>query len=186
MTMIHTIPEIITALEAASTLVDSVATKLPKNVFFEGTESNWSPAGYLQHLILSVKPYARGLQMPKEKLEQMFGTSKTESRNYAELVEVYHARLDAGVRAENVPNVVPTDFKYPDDVGEDKHSYLLETWRTANEQFIDALGNWSEDELDTYRMIHPALGEITVREVCFFTIYHNRMHSKDIDQNQSE
>lgn len=186
MTMIHTIPEIISALEEASTLVDSVATKLPKNVFFEGTESNWSSAGYLQHLILSVKPYVRGLQLPKKKLEQLFGTAKTESRNYAELVSVYHARLDAGVRAENFPNVVPSDFKYPDDVEDNKQSYLLETWRIANEQFVSALANWSEDELDSYRMIHPALGEITVREVCFFTIHHNQLHSKDIAQNHPE
>ena len=179
MTTIQTIPQITSALKDASTLVDTVAGELSKNVFFEGTDSNWSPAGYLQHLILSVKPYARGLKLPKEKLEQLFGTAESKSRNYDELVAEYHTRLDDGVRAEDYPNVVPSDFRYPDNI-EDKQSYLLETWRSANEQFIQALENWSEDEMDKYRMTHPALGAITIREVCFFTIHHNRLHSKDI------
>lgn len=186
MTMIHTIPQITTALEEASALVAQVARDISRNDFFEGNDDNWSPGGYLQHLILSVKPYARGLQFPKEKLAERFGKSQGDSRNYDELVAVYIARLDAGVRAEDYPNAVPAEYRYPDNAGENKQAYLIETWRSANEQFIKALADWSEDDLDNYQMIHPAFGEITVREICFFTIHHNQLHSKDIAQNSSK
>jgi len=42
------------------------------------------------------------------------------------------------------------------------------------------LVHWSETDLDTHQFQHAALGMITVREVLFFTIFHNTLHWNDI------
>src|SRR4029078_11685614 len=39
-----------------------------------------------------------------------------------------------------------------------------------------ALGKWSERALDRWRVPHPAMGPLTVREMAFFTLYHNTHH----------
>lgn len=39
-----------------------------------------------------------------------------------------------------------------------------------------ALEQWSEADLDRVRMPHPILGPLTVREMLFFTLYHDGHH----------
>ena len=35
---------------------------------------------------------------------------------------------------------------------------------------------WKDAQLDQYIAPHPLLGKITVRELCYFTIYHTQHH----------
>jgi hypothetical protein len=39
-----------------------------------------------------------------------------------------------------------------------------------------ALAGWSERALDRLRLPHPGMGPLTVREMAFFTLYHNTHH----------
>ena len=39
-----------------------------------------------------------------------------------------------------------------------------------------AITRWGERALDRFRLPHPALGQLTVREMLFFTLYHNLHH----------
>ncbi len=180
MTTIQSKHEIITALQEISQQVTDSVASLSDEHFNYSVDENWSAAGYLKHLILSVKPFARAIQLPKAVMGERFGTRSDGSLTYDELVTQYDEKIAAGMRAENAPNSVPVNYKFPDDVADDIQAYLIETWQQANQQLIDTLSTWSEDELDTYCLPHPALASITIREMCFFTIHHNQVHCADI------
>ncbi len=109
----------------------------------------------------------------------MFGTPDHPSRSYADLVALYQQALASGIRAEDYPNIVPTEYRMPEGVA-DVQAYLVQTWNEAHTKLFDGLAGWSEADLDTHQFPHPALGLITARETLFFTIYHNTLHWNDI------
>jgi hypothetical protein len=45
---------------------------------------------------------------------------------------------------------------------------------------------WSEAELDAYRLPHPLLGRLSVREMMFFTLLHNRHHQAVAERRRVE
>ncbi len=40
--------------------------------------------------------------------------------------------------------------------------------------------SWSETSLDRYRLPHPLLGRLTVREMLFFTLGHGLHHARNV------
>lgn len=48
------------------------------------------------------------------------------------------------------------------------------------ENLMSATGRWREWQLDRLRLPHPALGNLTVREMLFFTIYHHAHHVENV------
>jgi uncharacterized damage-inducible protein DinB len=49
-------------------------------------------------------------------------------------------------------------------------------------QLTSSIQEWSEDALDRRRLPHPLLGPITVREMLFFALYHNRHHLEGVQR----
>ena len=135
----------------------------------------WSPAENLAHLALAVAPVARGLRLPKWLPRLLFGAAATPSRRYAEMRETYRGRLAGGAKstAAYLPRV---------DVGAggDLRERLLARWRRAGEALLAALEGWDEASLDRVRFPHPILGKLTVREMLFFTLYHDLHHAAAI------
>jgi hypothetical protein len=41
--------------------------------------------------------------------------------------------------------------------------------------------SWSEIDLDRYRLPHPLLGKLTVREMLFFTLQHLAHHASKVE-----
>jgi len=109
----------------------------------------------------------------------MFGLSEQPSRSYSEVVAAYKKRLDEGIRAEDFSPVTPVTYRFPDGVT-DTRGYLLQSWDESNAKLIDGAARRSEAELDRLQLPHPALGTITLREILFFTIFHNDLHWHDI------
>ena len=177
--MTYSKTQIIDQLQQIHQLIHQTVADMPEEKLFAGTETQWSPADYLKHLIIANKPFAKGLMMPHDQLGEMFGKSDNGSMSYDDLVAIYQKMIDEGLRAELAPSVTPVNYRIPEGVTDVK-TYLIETWDDANQRIINALEGWSEDELDTYRVIHPAIGAITVREMLYFTIHHNRLHGNDI------
>ncbi|MEM9955549.1 MAG: DinB family protein [Chloroflexota bacterium] len=171
--------DIITTLQQEADAITQTINTLSDVEFVTGTDERWSAEGYLKHLILSVKPFASGLKLPPEQLAKRFGTTDNGSMSYQTLVDKYEEAMQSGVRAESTPNVVPVNYRFPDDVS-DERAHLVSTWAEANQRLINALENWSEDALDTHQLPHPAMGMITIREMCFFTVHHNQYHHGDI------
>ena len=171
--------EIREALQAACQSILDNSSQMSVEQFNRSNDETWSAAGYLKHLLLSVKPLVRALELPKPQLAEMFGRTDGMSMTYDELVGVYKARLAEGIRAEDTPNVTPLKFRIRDDVTDEK-AYLLDLWEQANHALVDVLNQWSETELDQYQLPHPAIKLITVREMLFFTVYHNQQHGQDM------
>lgn len=186
MTTIQSKDDIINQLQQLKQKVAETVATLSDEQFNHGTTDNWSASDYLKHLILSVKPFARAIQLPKTALAERFGTREEGSMTYADLVNRYEDIIAGGMRAEKAPNSVPLNYKFPDDVGDDIQTYLNQTWEQANQDLIEALAGWSEDDLNTYCLPHPAFASITIREMCFFTIHHNQHHHTDIQNAHTQ
>lgn len=177
--MTYSKAQIIDHLQQIHQSIRQTVADMPEDKLFAGTTEQWSPADYLKHLIIANKPFAKGLMMPHDQLGEMFGKSDNGSMSYDELVGIYQNLINEGLRAELAPSVTPVNYRMPEGVTDVK-TYLIETWDDANQRIVNALEGWSEDDLDTYRTPHPAIGVITVREMLYFTIHHNRLHGNDI------
>lgn len=145
--------------------------------FYTPLGEAWSPADNVRHLIKSSRPVARALRVPKLLLlVPGAGVSWRGSRSYAEVRETYRRALAAGVQAGRFaprPEPAPAD-------PEAARRALMEQRETVAAELHGAIEGWSERALDRFRMPHPALGQLTVREMLYFTLYHNLHHVQNV------
>lgn len=168
--------ELIASLEGVHREADELFRSLPPpELFRRPQEGVWSPAENLVHLVKSVRAVASGLGMPKLALALLFGRSKEGSRSFDEMRTVYRQRLAQGGRAGG--RYVPPALEYEDEeAAERTRARILAGWEGAGGALVGKLRSWNEAGLDRYRMPHPLLGKLTVREMLFFTLYHDRHH----------
>ncbi|MEE8525185.1 MAG: DinB family protein [Thermoanaerobaculia bacterium] len=169
--------ELNAAFEDAHREVADLFRSLPAEDFFRRPEEGvWSPAENLIHLIKSVRAVTSGLKLPKLALAVLFGTAKGPSRRYDEMREVYRGQLRSGAKAGG--RFVPPALSPADTEAGGVRSRALAGWKRTGEGLLRALGRWSEDGLDRYRLPHPLLGKLSVREMLFFTHYHDLLHAE--------
>ncbi len=173
--------ETVECLREVQVRVSDVLRDASAEQFYRGDPTAWSAADYLKHLMIAIKPLARAMSLPVQAVAQRFGVADHPSRTYTEINSAYTARLAQGVRAEDYQTIMPDSYRFPEGVL-DQHAHLLEAWTDANQRLIDALEQWSEDDLDRCQFPHAALGTLTVREMVYFTLIHNRLHAEDIEQ----
>ena len=54
---------------------------------------------------------------------------------------------------------------------------VLDSFNKSMEILICTINNkWKDSQLDQYLAPHPLLGKLTLRELCYFTIYHTEHH----------
>jgi hypothetical protein len=174
-TALYSKNHIVSALRESYEQIAATVTGLSAENLTHKSGDSWSAAEYLQHLNLSVKSIGRATQLPPQKLVSLFGKPDHESHTYDALVALYLRGLERGIRAEDAPKFMPT---LPEDQTHLREN-LLATWADVNTQLWEGLANWSESQLDEYCIGHP-LGPLTIREMMFFTIYHNQHHLRDI------
>jgi len=179
MNKLETKDNLIDALKNVQYGLTETVEALSAEQFITGKGELWSAENYLKHLILSIKPFVKAFNFPAGQLEGMFGRSERPSKTYDEIVTLYKGHLDDGIRAEDYDAVTPSFYRMPEGVT-DVQAYLVQTWNEANDRLIVAIENHTEAALDSDQLPHPALGTITVREMCFFTLYHNTGHWRDI------
>jgi len=104
----------------------------------------------------------------------MFGKPEKSSMSYEELCQIYRDELAKGAQASGrfLPNQ-----ENPSEEAETKKRELLEQWTNANSELVSISETLDESELDQYQLPHPILGKLTIREMLFFTIYHNLRHA---------
>ena len=180
----HSKADLIKGLSQVQQDLTTFVQNLSPAQFSSTSGSEWPASGYLKHLLLSIKPFAKAIHFPAEQLQRRFGLSDRPSISYDELVAKYDARLAEGAKAEDYDKILPMSFRIPEEVTDEK-AYLLELWNDANNRLIQALKNWEEADLDRYQLPHPALMVLTVRETFFFTLYHNTLHWNDIQRVSS-
>ena len=143
--------------------------------FFADQGRHWSPAGHMRHLNKSVRAVANGVRQTRIAL-MAFGRARGGSRSYADVVDTYRAALDAGGKAGKFG---PSD-RASDLPPDEWRLQIMDHWRDSNEQLRTALEGWSEKALDRYRLPHPLIGKLTLRELLFWTLYHNAHHARRI------
>lgn len=139
----------------------------------------WSAGENAIHLIRSVKAVADAMKLPKLALRGMFGVAEG-SRSYAEVRDRYLAALADGALATG-------RYLPPADAGDDperSRARALAGWRRAGDGLVASVGKWSEAALDRYRLPHPILGRISVREMLFFTHYHDLHHMEIVRRSR--
>ena len=155
---------------------------LDPEVFVAPIGTAWSPADNVRHLSKSTKPVARALRLPKIVPALLFGRASARSRSYAEVVQAYRAVLAGGGTAGRFAPSGPPEFT-------DAAVYQRESvarWSAEVTRLAGAIEGWSESALDTYRLPHPLLGKLTVREMLMFTLYHNQHHLYVVARRRGE
>lgn len=166
-------PELLTTLKDSNQRVINWFTEIPANEFFQREGEVWSASDNVDHLIKSHKPIAKALKLPKITLRAMFGSADQPSRSYEAICQIYKETISAGGVA---PGRFLPDQQTPDDAETIKKD-LLSQFSKASADLAAVAEKWSEEELDGYLLPHPLIGKLTIREMLYFTIYHNLRHA---------
>ena len=145
---------------------------LPTEAFFAPQGPSWSPAWHVRHLTKANFPVARALRLPRLVPRLLFGAAPEPSRTFDKLREDYRARLAAGGQAGRF---TPSAKELPPDLAAWRQEIVAAYERSVTD-WIAASQHLPEKDLDRLRLPHPLLGKLTVREMLFFTLYHNAHH----------
>lgn len=140
------------------------------DTFFSQPVGKWSIAQNVIHLITSTRLTSLAFRLPKFIVRIYGGTPNRTSHTYDELVEKYKLKLQQGGKASGafIPKPVPAS------AGKEN---IVAAFEAKMNGLIAAIeNNWKDHQLDQYQAPHPLLGKITLRELCFFTIYHTYHH----------
>lgn len=169
--------EILRALDAEFTAVYDFFRSIAEDDFFAAPPEVWSPADNLVHLIKSCKPVGQGLNAPKLALRMRFGMAEHASRTLTEVRNQYvDVALAGGGKASGpyLPEVTEKTAV--------ERERILSKWQSVGEELTKGITKWSEKDLEKYQVQHPLLGNMTVREILFFTLYHNMHHVNDVQR----
>jgi uncharacterized damage-inducible protein DinB len=171
---ISTKDQLIATLREANQRVIRWFTEIPAERFFTRHGEGWSASDNVDHLVKAHKPIAKALKLPTFTLRAMFGKPDKVSMSYEELCEIYRDEIAKGAQAAGryLPNQ-----ENPDVNAETKKRDLLDQFWKASTELVSIVEKWQDKELDEYLLPHPILGKLTIREIVFFTIYHNLRHA---------
>lgn len=173
---------LLTALESQSVEIDSYMAARTTEEFLAPQGEAWSPAGHMRHLVKSVRAVNKGMGLPRPALRLLFGGARGDSRSFEEIRELYLGALERGGQAgayapsERSVDLAPGEWR----------EVIMRRWRDAASDLAATLRAWPEEALDRYRLPHPLLGKLTVREMLLFTLYHNRHHAARVLERASE
>lgn len=174
MTEASTKDELIAALKNSHQRAQAWFAAIPAHEFFARQGEVWSASDNVDHLVKAIKPVAKAMRLPKAALQTMFGKPGQASRTYEEICSIYRAEIARGAKASG--SFLPNQ-ETPGEDSENKKAELLQRLSNVFENLISNAGKWGENELDEYQLPHPLIGKLTVREMLFFTIYHNLRHA---------
>ena len=168
--------EILNAAEKSFNQFTATCEAIDNARFFEHPGDKWSVAENVQHLIVSTRMTNLAYRLPKWMVRMIGGTPNRASRTYEELLAKYERKLSEGGRASGRYVPKPLEKQY----GKDK---LVQNWKKETGAFLKFLhNNRSEADLDNYLAGHPLLGKITLRELCYFTVFHTNHHLQSINK----
>jgi len=159
---------IATALDNVVSEVNHFVEGLDETAFERAPEGKWNAGQQLDHLLRSIQPLNLAYRLPSFVLKMMFGVTNRPSKSYEGLVEKYKSRLAAGGGATGrfIPKPIPFSEKRK----------LIDQYAKQKQKLITKIESYDENALDHYILPHPLLGKLTLREMLFFTIYHNIHH----------
>lgn len=160
--------ELIQELRTSFQELSSLCNAVHADVFNQSRDGKWTPAENFQHLVTATKVTAMAYKLPKFIPRLLYGKSRRTSHGFSKVTENYQKRLNEGASASGVYIPKKTDYS--------QHQ-LAQRIKVQAENLISNLENkWSDEELDQYQVAHPILGLLTLRELAYFTLYHNAHH----------
>ena len=145
-----------------------------EDMFYLEANNKWSIGGNIDHLVMSSFEIVSMTGRPKTLFDQ-FGKAKRPSRSYEDLVATYKEVLSNGRKA-------PVDYSPVTDAPKTREE-LLQSIQMLQTKLAKRLPeHWTEEELDTYRLPHPAMGMMTMREILAFTVLHNYHHLEAMER----
>ena len=167
-TLIADKASIASGLDEAIESVCEYVKQLSREEFNFAPADKWNAGQQLDHLIRSIKPLNLAYALPVAILKLRFGISNRPSKTYQGLVEKYESKLALGGRASG--RFIPTPVAY------ESREILCSKYQKEKEKLNRKISRVEESVLDKYILPHPLLGMLTLREMLFFTIYHNHHH----------
>jgi len=160
--------EILAALESNAQGIAQFFSSQPDSMIFTGDLEHWGPAHHLVHLTRASDAVQRAL---RSRTLPPHPTGR--SRTYAAVRD--HATASLGATSKERLLEMGRVVVIAPDVSRDD---LVKAFVTASEELRAAAAEWSEEALDRYSLIHPLMGELTVREMLLFFVVHERHHLK--------
>ncbi len=159
---------IVTSLNDSVNQFNELISNLNKDQFELNFNNKWSAGQDLLHLIKVLKIVNIGFTLPKPLLLLMYGVNKNEARSFHLLQTLYKNALEGGAKSPSIYIPKPILFE--------SKNHLIQKHTTLNQLFIDKLNNHTDIELDRYRLPHPILDKVTLRELASFTSFHTTHH----------
>ena len=139
--------------------------------FHQSFNGKWSVAQNVEHINKSIAPIVKYFSIPKEVIETKFGLCNHSSVSKEEISDAYKEVLLKGIKAPD--RLVPGS-------AEETWEVLTGTGNTTLNTLITQLENWNEEDLEKYNCPHLFLGNLTPREMLYFTICHEEHHHHTI------
>ncbi len=153
---------------------NELINSLNEEKFEANYNSKWSAGQDLVHLIKVLSIVNIGFTLPKFLLRLLYGRNKAEARSFEALETLYKKALEGGAKSPTIYIPTPVLFK-------DKNA-LINKHNTLNDAFIKKIEAHSDKALDNYRLPHPILGKVSLRELSLFTSLHTRHHLELLKQ----
>lgn len=134
----------------------------------------WTNGQILSHIYISVRPLEKLLRDKEQFFQSGLGKTDQGSRSYEEIVLAYQEQLAKGGKAPQAFDPHPVEFE--------QVAILADKLDKSIDTLIQALQTYTDEELDTYCIPHPLLGNMTVREFMMFSIYHLGHHKAQIEE----
>jgi hypothetical protein len=160
--------EILAALESNARSIVGLISSLSDRLAFDGDADHWSPAHHLVHLTKSSASVAKALRSGTLPLHPT-----ARSRTYAEVRDAATTAL-AQTAKDRLLEMGRTVVIAPGTALAD----VTEGFESASAALRTAASTWSEEALDRHAIVHPLMGELTVREMLLFFVVHERHHLK--------
>lgn len=155
----------------------------PTPAFFAPLGTAWAPASHVRHLTRAMRAVTSGLRLPRLALRLAFGTAHGPSRRFDALRTDYRAALARGGQAGRF---APAPLAIESSGAEAARARIMGYHAAAVAALTEASARWPEESLDRYRLPHPLLGRITVREMLAFTVAHNVHHVHVAERRRRE
>ena len=182
---VYTKEKIIPALEKVNLEVFRQFKSLSLDEFYYRPKGKWSAWDTLRHLNKTVDKICLAMRLPKFVLGMMFGKNERRSKQFLEIKEVYLLQLKNGAGAGKY---APAHKSVPktQSEAEAERRRVIKRWKKISKTLVKVVHNWTDSPLDKYQLPHPILGNITVREMLLFNLYHNLHHTNTVQQRVQE
>lgn len=164
-------------LEKVHSKLKETALSYGPNLTWYQPDGKWSPAQNLKHVELSILPVSKLLSDKQKFFSRDLGTTHGGSRSFTEIMKIYKESLSGG-NIKSPDRFVPVHL-------ESEISILIRELDERVCQLISGLNNFSEEEIDFYQIPHPLIGQLTIREMIYFYVYHAGHHENNIIKNMN-